>query len=516
MKKILSTFACLLLLAACSTATQSEQQSSLDVDTTTGTVHGKDVGDTRQFLGVRYAKSPTGDLRWALPQPVDDTENTLDASVPGPRCPQTSPGGSPETNEDCLFLNVTTPKSLPDEPLPVVVWWHGGGYTQGSGADYDAQRLADQGNVIVVTANYRLGMLGYLGLPGLDGSGNFGLADQFAALKWANDNAEAFGGDPDNVTVMGESAGGMSACAALGSPAAEGLMDKAIIMSGSCMIDWPAGTLYPGVPETTPYTSLAESESTGTSIADSLNCTSDRIRCLRALPVETVLEQSGSFGNGLAYGTDLVPENPAQAVVDGDVMPIPVITGGTKNEHRAFTGGALLADPEAVTDDNYSALIGEAFGPDAATVEQRYPRANFDSAALGWSTVVTDAAWSCPTLRGANLLAKNNDVWSYEFADDTARDVSGLSASGLPQGAAHATDLSYTFDLGGKDLVTGPGQKELSQEMIEAWSNFAHDGDPGEHWPNDTGNGPVLEFSNPDIAVGDFSNAHQCDFWNAR
>ncbi|WP_037158437.1 carboxylesterase/lipase family protein [Rhodococcoides fascians] len=518
MKKTLAAVACVLLVGGCATATdnQPEPRDPLSVDTTTGLLRGSEVGGTRQFLGVRYAQPPVGDLRWALPEAAPDTEDTVDATSFGARCPQGT-GPDVQTDEDCLFLNVTVPSDAGDGRLPVVVWWHGGGFTSGAGSDYDATRFAEQGNVIVVTVNYRLGMLGYLGLPGLEGSGNFGLADQLLALKWANDNAEAFGGDPDNVTVMGESAGGMSACAALGSPAAEGLVDKAIIQSGSCLIDWPAGTLYPGLPELTPYAPLAESEATGSAIADALGCTDDRLRCLRELPVEKVVEQSSSFGNGPAYGTDLQPTNPADAVRDGRTMPIPVIMGGNADEHRSFVGGALLADPTSVTDETYRSLIQQAFGTRAGEVEQRYPRTEFDSAALAWSTLVTDAAWSCPMLNTSALLSTNADVWSYEFADETAPDVSGVSATGLAQGAAHATDLPYTFDLNGSDLLTGPGQKDLSEKMIEAWSEFARSGDPGEGWPKTTdASGPVLEFGNPDTVVGNYYDAHQCGFWSDR
>ncbi|SNS89942.1 carboxylesterase/lipase family protein [Rhodococcoides kyotonense] len=504
MKKIWTVFACLLLIAACSTTTDSTTQD--DVDSTTGTLHGKTVGETRQFLGVRYAEPPTGDKRWTLPQPVADTDETLDATESGNRCPQNASGGQPSTDEDCLFLDVTTPRE-PSGKLPVVVWWHGGGYTQGAGSDYDAKRFAEQGNVIVVTVNYRLGMFGYLGLPGLEGSGNFGLADQLAGLRWANDNAEAFGGDPDNVTLMGESAGGFSTCAALGSPETEGLVDKAIIMSGSCEVDWPAGALYPGLPEIRPYTTLDESEQTGVGIAASLNCTGDTLQCLRNMPVGTLVEQGSAFGNGLAYGTELLPGDPATTTTD-----VPVIMGGTADEHRAFIGGALLADPAAVTDENYSDLIAAAFGPRAQEVEQRYPRSSFDNAALAWSTVVTDSAWSCPTLRNASRLAESADVWTYEFADATAPDVSGIAATGLPPGAAHASDLPYTFDLGGHDFLTQPGQKELSDNMIDAWSKFAHTGDPG--WPRTSdASGPVWEFGNPDSTVGNYADAHQCGFW---
>ena len=210
-------------------AATSPRAAPLTIDTTTGTWRGRASGATRQFLGIRYAKPPTGTHRWTLPRPASDTEKVRAARTAGPSCPQSADvalASASATDEDCLFLNVTTPRRASDEPWPVMVWWHGGGFTSGAGSQYDARRLAEQGDVAVVTVNYRLGMLGYLGLPGLQGAGNFGLADQLAALRWANDNAAAFGGDPDNVTVFGESAGGTSVCAALTTPGAEKLIDR--------------------------------------------------------------------------------------------------------------------------------------------------------------------------------------------------------------------------------------------------------------------------------------------------
>lgn len=179
----------------------------------------------------------------------------VDATHPGPACPQQASVGGPDTptDEDCLYLNVTTPARLdPGTPLPVMVWWHGGGFTSGSGAEYDATRLSEQGDVIVVTVNYRLGIFGYLGLPGLDGGGDFGLADQIAATRWAVDNAAALGGDPTAITVFGESAGAMSACALLTSPAAQGLINRIALSSGSCLLSWPRAACSPAPPPKRP------------------------------------------------------------------------------------------------------------------------------------------------------------------------------------------------------------------------------------------------------------------------
>ena len=516
--------AVVLLVAGCGGADRADEPSdaSLDVVTTTATVHGRSTDTAREFLGIRYAQPPTGDRRWAPPQPLPASSADADATEAGSQCPQnaTVPGAAPSTDEDCLFLNVTTPWQSSSEPLPVMVFWHGGGYTSGAGSQYDAQRMASEGNVIVVTANYRLGMLGYLGLPGLDGSGDFGFADQIQSLKWVNENAEAFGGDPNNVTVFGQSAGGLSTCALLTSPAALGLVDKAAIMSGSCAEHWPNGGLYPGVPEQSGYASLADNEALGTDVTGQLGCAGpDAIDCLRRLPVESLVANGDSFSNELAYGTELLPTDPAQAVRDGSALQIPVIAGGTRNEHRSFVAGALLADPASITEQTYPALLAGAFGPDAQRVAEVYPLQSFPSAALAWSAVITDSAWSCTTTRNARTLAAGAPVYTYEFADTGTPDVNGVASSGVPQDAAHATDMPYLFDLGGQDLLKSPEQHELAHTMIGYLTSFAHNGTPtadgGPDWPRTTeSDSPVLRFQSAGSEVVDADADHHCDFWN--
>ncbi|MTD16902.1 carboxylesterase family protein [Nakamurella sp. YIM 132087] len=506
------------------TDTSSPDPADAPVDTTTGTLRGKEAGATHEYLGIRFASPPTGARRWTLPEPAPDTDEVLAADAPGPACPQSDDIAlaAGESDEDCLFLNVTVPTRPSTSPRPVMVWWHGGGFTSGSGSQYDARRLADQGDVVVVTANYRLGMFGYLALPGLPGSGNFGFADQLAALAWAKGNATAFGGDPDNITVFGESAGGTSVCAALTSPAAAGLIDKAIFSSGSCRLSWPAGTLFPGLPATASLIPLKDAETIGVGAAKAAGCDgSGVLDCLRRLPVATVVDQAAAFGNPLAYGTDLLPERPADAVVAGRSLPVPVISGGNLDEQRSFVGGLLLTDPDAVSVTNYGALVRASFGEHASAVLDEYPLQAYDSAALAWSTLVTDVAWACTTTRGAReLAAAGATVYSYEFADRTAPDVSGVASSGLPQGAAHATDLPYLFDLGGKSLVTRTGQGELAETMVELWTSFARTGTPSSgrvaSWPATTGDSsPVLQLGNPDIGLVDHRAEHKCAFWES-
>ncbi|SEP53119.1 para-nitrobenzyl esterase [Amycolatopsis saalfeldensis] len=498
-------------------------EAPLTVTVDSGRLHGTVAGSTRQFLGVPYAKPPVGELRWTPPQPVAHWSGVREATAAGNPCPQQGalPGNLPPINEDCLFLNVTTPRSeRPGARLPVMVWWHGGGYTTGAGSPYDAQRLADQGDVIVVTVNYRLGIFGYYGLPGLAGSGNFGFADQIAGLKWAKRNAAAFGGDPRNVTIFGESAGGMSVCAMLTSPQAPGLVDKAAISSGSCRLDWPDGGLFPGTPAQTPYISLAQDQADGTSKAASLGCTTEVLRCMRGKPMAELLPSTVDFSDHLAYGTSLLPRYPADALRDGRFARIPVISGGNADEARSFVGGAIVADPSSVTAQSYPKLIQQAFGDQAGKVAARYPLSAYPSAALAWSTVITDGAWACPTATADRQLAAHTTVYPYEFADPNAPNVNGINLPELPQGAAHATDLPTFFDLGGVNLLKTPPQQELAASMIGYWTRFAWTGNPNRpgapHWARATRIGTAaLQFVPGAIQPVDFAAEHQCGLWDS-
>jgi para-nitrobenzyl esterase len=514
--------AALLLLAGCSSGRSSDAAPST-VDTTSGNLQGTVTDTARQFLGVRYAEAPTGDRRWTDPVAPPKPAGTVDATKAGPSCAQagSAPGAdaTASTSEDCLFLNVTTPKDLhPGEKLPVMVWWHGGGYTSGSGAAYDAQRLAAGGRVMVVTVNYRLGVFGYLSLPGLAGSGDFGLADQILATRWARDNAAAFGGDPQNLTVFGESSGAMSACAALTSPAAAGLADKVALSSGSCQLSWPQDGLLPGVPPGTPYVGLPDAEQFGSAQAQTLGCTGpDALTCLRGRPVADLLKIFPNFSNVLAYGTPLLPADPAQAQRDGKTPPIPVLSGGNQAEESAFVGGVQKVQP-FVTPESYPALLRSAFGDRADAVAAQYPLAAYPNAPTAWATVITDSSWACPTLAGnVAFAAHGSPVHGYEFADPSAPDVNQAASPDFAPGAAHATDTPYLFDLTGKNLLTTPEQQRLSNAMIDYWTSFARTGTPtaadAPAWPVlQDGSGPSLRLA-PTIGLADLAAEHRCGFW---
>lgn len=474
--------------------------------------------------GIRYAQPPVGRLRWAPPKAPEPWPGVADATKPGAACPQAQLPGVPPTSEDCLSLNVTMPRDTGGRRLPVMVWLHGGGFTTGAGSQYDAKRLATQGDVIVVTVNYRLGVFGYFGHEGLAGSGTFAMADQIAALRWTRRNAAALGGGPRNVTLFGQSAGGMSSCALLTSPAAAGLFDKAIISSGSCLLDWPDGGLFPTSPGHTPYASLATTRKDGAALAARLKCDKGSARetldCLRARPAAELLPHTQAFSDHLTYGTPLLPVHPAAALRKGTFHRVPVISGGTRDEMRSFIGGAIMAG-QKLTPERYPELLREAFGEKAEAVTARYPLSAYASPALAlaWAAVITDGAWACPTLEGDRLLARRADVCAYEFGDPDVPNVNGIEVPGFPLGATHATDLPSLFDLGGVYALPTPAQQRLGARMVGYWTTFARTGDPNvkgaPRWPRFTGQGPVLGLVPDAVKPVGHTADHQCAFWRS-
>ena len=258
--RITSILVAAVLVASAPTAASAAPKSPV-VATDNGPIRGTTIGQMQAFRGIPYAAAPIGDLRWRPPQAHPGWQGVLDASAFGPHCPQVAtPYGTPSTTEDCLFLNVFTPeKTNHGQPhlLPVMFWIHGGGLVVGESDGYDPTRLVAKG-VIVVTINYRLGELGFLAHPALSAesptgaSGNYGLMDQQAAMRWVQRNIRAFGGDADNVTIFGESAGGLSVHSELASPLAAGLFHKAIVESGAYSLTQP---------------SLASAQASGTAFA---------------------------------------------------------------------------------------------------------------------------------------------------------------------------------------------------------------------------------------------------------
>src|SRR5215813_7949423 len=317
------------VISSAPTGASAAPQSPV-VATDKGPVRGVAIGQTQAFLGIPYAAAPIGDLRWRPPQEHAGWQGVLDASDYGAHCPQVAtPYGLPSTTEDCLFLNVFTPdKTNRGRPhlLPVMFWIHGGGLVVGESDGYDPSNLVAQ-NVIVVTINYRIGELGFLAHPALStesstgASGNYGLMDQQAALRWVQRNIRAFGGNPDNVTIFGESAGGLSVHSQLASPLAAGLFHQAIVESGSYSLSQP---------------SLAVAEATGAAFAARAGCASQTADCLRSLSVSAVL--AAQPGGTMVPNLDglVLPLTVRSAFTSGQFNQVPVIEGSNHDEWRLF------------------------------------------------------------------------------------------------------------------------------------------------------------------------------------
>jgi para-nitrobenzyl esterase len=472
----------------------------------TGWIRGQASAGTVRFQGVPYAAPPVGTLRWSAPRPAAGWSGVRDGTAPGNRCPQ-SFGGPVIGAEDCLYLNVTRP-ARPGR-VPVIVWLHGGGMKSGSGADYDPARLVTTGEVMVVTVNYRLGALGFLSHPALRGSGNFGLQDQAAALRWVRRNIAAFGGDPRQVTLAGQSAGARSVCAHLASPGSRGLFQRAIVQSGACA---------------SPVMTRSAADRKGVRAAREVGCAGgpDVAGCLRRTGVTGLLGTLQGVGTsvtgtvaddawGPVAGTPFLPWQPGVAIRFGAAAGVPLLIGSTRDEMRSFVPYAYDLSGKPLTAEGYAGALAEAFGDHAHAVLARYPVRDYPKPVLALSTVLTD--WggrigACPTLATARAAARFAPVYSYELTED-----SGEVIGGIPFGAPHGSDLPFLFEVPWAD----PAPAGLSATMVGYWAAFARTGDPNGAgrpvWRSFRSGGTVLGLSSAVIGPTPFAAEHHCGFW---
>jgi para-nitrobenzyl esterase len=488
-------------------------------------VRGSFNHDVREFKGIPYAEAPTGKLRWAPPRPAGPWKGTRDATAYGPICPQLERYGIPESsdNEDCLTLNVTTPMTARQDgqKWPVIVWIHGGGFVGGSSALYRLDTLAKAG-AVVVSMNYRLGVFGFMAHPAFDRAtnGGYGLEDQREALRWVQRNIAAFGGDPRNVTLAGESAGGFGVCMHLVAPQqTEGLFHRTIIQSAGC-----------GFTLRQADTDGAE---TGKEVAEKLGCTDekDALACLRRQGVQKLLEAgTEAAGDDLlafapVYGTRTVPVQPRDALRQGAFLQVPLINGGNRDELRLYVAYDVL-DGKSVTSDNYDDKVKAVYGEKADTVLARYPHARYSSPAAALGSLMSDYTPAnginhCLFLETARQVsARGVQVFQYEFADRTAPPVTDNPY--FEMGAVHSAELPYQFPgfdntqaMAGLKL-TRP-QQYLAHMMTAYWVSFAATGTPsaeeGPVWEPFRTDKAVLRFENGGISNFDAGTAHQCDFW---
>lgn len=498
----------------------------LEVTTTQGRVRGIESMGARAFLGIPYAAPPIGDKRWKAPEPAAPWSETREATSYGSLCTQLRPNNAAydsDSGEDCLSVNVWAPLTPASVPLPVMVWIHGGAYIFGSGGPpYNGETLVREGNVIVVTMNYRMGELGFLAHPAITAearaesapAANFGLLDQRLALQWVRDNIAAFGGDAANVTLFGESAGANSVCAHLVSEGSRGLFQKAIVESGLCM---------------KPFLTLAEAEAKGQAYAVAKGCTdpAQALSCLRQLTTQQLLEHrltsptKPPSPGGLFYqdpttafamqpiidGT-VLPEQPEQAFAAGRIAKVPVLHGINSAEGALFHEG-VLGDKPPTSAAEYEQILSYRFGARAADIVARYPE-------LAQLTDVTSAAlFVCPARRMANHLSAAG-VTNYLYRFDLPVDIPIFPV--LQNRAFHSAELPYVF---GNDYLLGKvpdAHKDEAMQIRAYWTQFAATGNPNStrtvHWPAYApATGAFLNLA-PTIGAGMDWDSACADFWD--
>jgi para-nitrobenzyl esterase len=447
------------------------------VMTTAGPVRGSATASMQSFRGLPYAKPPVGDLRWKPPVAPDAFTAERDATKAAPHCAQSgSPFGMASTSEDCLYLNVYAPTTA--GPHPVMFWIHGGALLVGESDEYDATPLVAQG-VVVVTINYRLGVLGFVSHPALSAeqaghSGNYGFMDQQFALHWVQDNIAKFGGDKASVTIFGESAGGLSVHAQLVMDGAAGLFHKAIIESGAYAV------LAPAEP------TLAAAEATGSALATAATCPNPcTAAALRALPLDKILTAQAAVASWLPAVDGKVLKAPiSTAYLAGNYLKVPIIEGSNHDEYRLFVALNELQNANHVlAASEIPAAVKAGFGVDDATANAlvaNHPVASYDdNPSLAFAAIGTDFLFACNSRATASTFATSttSKVFAYEFNDPTATELFLPAVASFPSyGAAHASEIQYVFTLPGSMLSTD--SKALSGVMVKYWTNFARTGDP--------------------------------------
>ena len=453
------------------------------------TEHGPVVGvrgdGYQAFLGIPYAAPPVGALRWRAPQPPEPwTEPRIVSRAP-PRCVQGNLGVMLPGQEDCLYLSVHAPDPRPSG-APVLVWIHGGAFIFGEGLQADGGTagdvLAARHGLVVVSMNYRLGAYGFLAHPALgaedDASGNYGLADQIAALEWVRRNIAAFGGDASNVTIAGESAGGRSVCTHLVSDRTSDLFHAAVVQSGLC--------------DATVET-IAQGEAQGLALASALGCADgDVLSCLRSKTPDEIRAAEPSSGSsvidwtawGPHAGGAIVPGQFRARVEAGLFHSVPVIVGWNADEGTLFV---LLGEMSGLIADEAQYLLAtqqlaDTYGVAVDDVRAQYPLASYPEPGAAIADVLGDAALACPSRRSARLLADHGaPVWVYHFEYP---DADFLLGGTRDLGAFHSGEIQFVFGHPGRlgaRRFTGD-ELALHDAMSGYWARFV-----GAHDPNGAG-----------------------------
>ncbi|MFJ6698903.1 carboxylesterase/lipase family protein [Streptomyces sp. NPDC091272] len=493
----------------------SAAPDELVVKTGAGALRGTVRHESHAWLGVPFAQPPVGDLKWRAPRPVPAWEGVREAVEFGPaavQLPRFDPTEPPYEgdSEDCLYLNVFVPAAPAAAARPVLVWIHGGGFIFGTGKDYDGSVLAERGDVVVVTLNYRLSSWGFLHLAGVDpevADSNVGVRDQVAALEWVRDNIAAFGGDPARVTVAGESAGGMSVGTLLGVPAARGLFRGAVLLSGSAaqLQDAATGTAAAkaflarlGIPDSDPGR-LRETP----------------VAAIRAAAAEFSMSGGHDGKQGIPFlpvvDGDLIPDVPLSAVADGAVADVPLLVAYCRDEMAIFT---FMGDDNAVTRS-----LEASVGPEAwAQLLRHYAAFEPEGAAVGGNarkTLLGDAMFTMPSVRIAEAQTRaGGRAWLHRF------DHQPPMAPYDVLGPTHAADIpclwsrAPSFDLASLSgrpadgfLAMGEADRAASAALQDAVLSLVREGRPslpdGPHWPayDEASRAQMLIKATPELAL---------------
>jgi para-nitrobenzyl esterase len=464
------------------------------VNTEFGPIQGITNGSVYQFLGIPFAKPPVEALRWKAPQTPDAWTETLSTNNFSPVCPQKQfdTGGTSSTivgNEDCLYLNVWTPSLSPNN-LPVMVFIHGGGNQQGSASEVNGgtqmffgKNMAERGNVVVVTIQYRLGPLGFLVHPGLDAeenngtSGNYAVLDQILALQWVKNNIGSFGGDANNVTIFGESAGGLNVGNLLTTTLANGLFHRAIIQSAVPVINQYNVSTDKGIAYVNTFTDIGTNQ--------------EKIAYMRTLPSDELVKNQTPPLSGGAVGLEWLPtidnkafyQTPNLSFQSGNYNKVPLIIGSNANEMS-------LSAPSTVYPFMVSALIKSIVPPEMEDEALAIypPGSTTDEARLSYIAILTDAQFTSTTRRLAQCVSQNQSepVWRYFFS--YRHSLAALE----PLGSYHGMELFYVFNNWenatlGQGILFKPSDKAVQDAMLDYWTNFANTGNPNasglEDWP---------------------------------
>jgi para-nitrobenzyl esterase len=546
-----------LTLAAGASPVPPQSGGAPVVQTSEGPVQGFQTEGVAEFLGIPYAAPPVGNLRWRPPVAHAPWKNVLRATKAGPICLQVTTlgpfAGPANDNEDCLFLNVYSANIGSRAKEPVFVWIHGGGNVDGGSTDYDGSKLAREGHTVVVTLNYRLGLLGFMAHPAIDAEGhlfgNYGTLDQQFVLKWVRQNIANFGGDPNNVTLGGQSAGSVDTESNVISPLAKGLFHRAIFESI---------LLEP--------TTLATAETNGTAFAVAAGCGSGTgpsvAACLRALPASRIFTLSGtasteaSFENQILRDGQILPNATFTSLIAaGQFNHMPIMGGTVQDEENFFLGITEFFESTRIpaTQANYTTRIAQFPAAEQAQATSLYPEpsATYSTPQLALDAIGTDS-FACSQRFSQILYASQVPVYAYEFDDRTAPSYFPVMP-GFVHLAYHTSDIQYLFPLwhGGPEGTEHPlnrQQENLSDELVAAWTNFASTGNPNGHgnfpWPVYTPSKPNapgilsegLSTPQPKTISGitlpppepaphppglstftdaQFNNYHHCDFWDS-